>query len=93
MAMRKSDLLRYGLGLAAVLAGIAAAIALPLTPFRYEDQARRHCPGDTVVWLDFGKGKYYSQGQKLYGRGQNGSYVCREEARSSRYRRALIGSR
>ena len=27
-------------------------IALPLTPFRYEAQAQRHCPGDTVVWLD-----------------------------------------
>jgi hypothetical protein len=46
-----------------------------------------------VVWLDFSKGKYYSKGQKLYGRGLNGSYVCREEARSSFYRGALIGSR
>jgi hypothetical protein len=91
--MRKPDLLSHALTLAAVLAGTATATALPLTPFRYEGQAQLHCPGDTVVWLDFAKGKYYSKGQQLYGRGLNGSYVCREEARSSFYRGALIGSR
>lgn len=90
--MRKADLLPCAVGLAAILAG-ASATALPLTPFRTQDQAQRHCPGDTVVWLDFSKGKYYSKGQKLYGRGFNGSYVCREEARGSFYRGALIGSR
>jgi hypothetical protein len=77
----------------AALAGATGAEALPLRPFRYEDQAQRHCPADVVVWLDFKKGKYYSKGQRLYARGFDGSYVCREEARSSFYRRALIGSR
>lgn len=91
--MRKVNLLPYAASVAAILAGAPTAAALPLTPFRTEGQARRHCPGDTVVWLDFTKGKYYSKGQKLYGRGLNGSYVCREEARSSFYRGALIGSR
>jgi hypothetical protein len=91
--MRKADLLPYAMSLAAILAGAAGAVALPLTPFRYQDQAQRHCPGDIVVWLDFSKGKYYAKGQKLYGRGLNGSYVCREEARSSFYRGALIGWR
>ena len=91
--MWKADLLSCALSLAAILAGAVTATALPLTPFRYQDQAQRHCPGDTVVWLDFNKGKYYAKGQKLYGRGLNGSYVCREEARSSFYRGALIGSR
>ncbi len=90
--MRRADLLPCAASLAAILAGTSAA-ALPLTPFRTQDQAQRHCPGDTVVWLDFSKGKYYSKGQQLYGRGFNGSYVCREEARSSFYRGALIGSR
>jgi hypothetical protein len=93
MPMRKADLLPSAICLAAILAGATAATALPLTPFRYEDQAQRHCPGDAVVWLDFTKRKYYSKGQKLYSRGLNGSYVCREEARSSSYRSALIGSR
>ena len=91
--MRKADLLPHAVSLVAILAGAASAAALPLTPFRTEVQAQRHCPGDTVVWLDFAKGKYYSKGQQLYGRGLNGSYVCREEARSSFYRGALIGSR
>jgi hypothetical protein len=93
MPMRKAVLLSCAVSYAAILAGAADAVALPLTPFRTLDQAQRHCPGDTVVWLDFSKGKYYSKGQKLYGRGLNGSYVCREEARSSFYRGALIGSR
>jgi hypothetical protein len=91
--MRKADLLTCVISFATILAGAAGAVALPLTPFRTQDQAQRHCPGDTVVWLDFTKGKYYSKGQALYGRGLNGSYVCREEARSSFYRGALIGSR
>jgi hypothetical protein len=91
--MRTADLLRYALSLAALVAGTVSATALPLTPFRSQEQAQRHCPGDTVVWLDFSKGKYYSKGQQLFGRGLNGGYVCREEARSSFYRGALIGSR
>ena len=69
------------------------AAATPLTPFRYEAQAQRHCPGDTVVWLDFRKGIYYAKRQKFYGRGSDGGYVCREEARSNRYRRSLLGLR
>lgn len=35
--------------------GAANVSATPLTPFRYEAQAQRHCPGDKVVWLDFRK--------------------------------------
>ena len=33
-----------------------SAIAQGLTPFRYEAQAQRYCPEDTIVWLDFKKG-------------------------------------
>ncbi len=92
MTSRRSKALG-GLVLIVVLTGATEAAAVPLTPFRYENQAQRHCPDDSVVWLDFSKGKYYSKGQRLYGRGLNGSYVCREEARGSLYRQALIGSR
>jgi hypothetical protein len=70
-----------------------AATALPLTPFRYESQARRHCPGDTVVWLDFRKEIYYVKRQKRYGHGSTGSYVCQNEARASRFRRSMLGIR
>jgi len=64
-----------------------------LTLFRYEGQAQRHCPADTVVWLDFKKRKYYFSGQKLYGSGFHGSFVCLQDARRGLYRRSLLGLR
>ncbi|HKU08842.1 MAG TPA: hypothetical protein VJR30_22470 [Bradyrhizobium sp.] len=70
-----------------------AARAMPLTPFRSEAQAQRYCPKDVVVWLDLARGIYYSKGQRRYGRGFEGSYVCRAEARGSLYRRSLLGLR
>jgi hypothetical protein len=70
-----------------------SARALPLTPFRYESQAQRHCPEDTVVWLDFRRGRYYLKTQRRYTAGYTGSFVCRNEARDSGYRRSLLGLR
>jgi len=64
-----------------------------LSLFRDEDQAQRHCPADSVVWLDFSKRKYYLSSQKLYGRGPHGSFVCRQEARRGLYRRSRLGLR
>jgi hypothetical protein len=76
------------------LAGNAIdASAAPLTPFRYEAQAQRHCPADVVVWLDFRKGIYYFKRQNRYAQGSTGSFVCQGEARSSGYRRSLLGLR
>jgi hypothetical protein len=69
------------------------ATALPLTPFRYEAQAQRHCPDDAVVWLDFRQGAYYSRRQKRYGQGATGSFVCQKEARAGGFRRSLLGLR
>jgi hypothetical protein len=79
----------------AIVLGVAvtAVSATPLTPFRYEDQAQRYCPGDKVVWLDFKKGVYYRKGQKLYGQGFDGSFVCQAEARGNLYRRSPLGLR
>jgi hypothetical protein len=81
------------LAAAIALGGAGAAGAIPLTPFRTEAQAQRYCPGDVVVWLDFAKGIYYAKGSRRYGRGFDGSFVCRAEARSSGYRRSLLGLR
>jgi len=69
------------------------AMGQTLTPFRYESQAQRHCPDDTIVWLDFGRGRYYLKGQRRYASGYTGSFVCRNEARDSGYRRSLLGLR
>ena len=82
-----------GAAIALVVAGASNLAALPLTPFRYEDQAQRHCPSDKVVWLDFKKGRYYAKGQKQYRQGFDGSFVCRNEAKESGYRRSLLGVR
>jgi hypothetical protein len=79
-----------------VALGATSSAATPLNPFVYEEQAQRHCPGDTVVWLDFRKNIYYSKRQKRrYARGLpgSGSFVCREEARSNGYRRSVLGVR
>ncbi|WP_456619026.1 MULTISPECIES: hypothetical protein [unclassified Bradyrhizobium] len=85
---------KVALGAAMVFAaGMAEVSALPLTPFRDAAQAQRHCPGDKVVWLDFRKGVYYAKGQKRYGQGFDGSFVCLNEARDSLYRRSLLGLR
>jgi hypothetical protein len=86
------NILAKVLGAITILAaGLADLSALPLTPFRDETQAQRHCRGDKVVWLDFRKGVYYARGQKRYGQGFHGSFVCRGEARDSHYRRSLLG--
>lgn len=71
----------------------SVATALPLTPFRYEAQARRHCPGDDIVWLDFRKEVYYLKRQKRYAQGSTGSFVCRKEARAGGFRHSLLGIR
>ena len=92
--MRSVRLWATGVITASIIAyGVAGAFANPLTPFRYESQAQRHCPADVVVWLDLGKGIYYSKRQRRYGRGFTGSFVCRQEARSSGYHRPLLGLR
>ena len=83
-----------GLAIALMVALTATGSrAQVLSPFRYEDQAQRHCPADTVVWLDFRKPKYYFSSQKLYGSGLHGSFVCLQEARRNLYRRSLVGLR
>jgi hypothetical protein len=79
--------------LAIISCAAHGAIAQSLTPFRYEAQAQRHCPDDTVVWLDFGRGRYYLKSQRRYASGYSGSFVCRKEARDSAYRRSPLGLR
>ena len=92
--MRGFRLCAIGVFTASIIAcGVACAFATPLTTFRYEAQAQRHCPADMVVWLDFRKRIYYFSHQKRYAQGSTGSFVCREEARSGGYRRSMLGLR
>lgn len=42
--------------------------------------AQRHCPNDTVVWLNTRSGIYHLQGERWYGNTEQGAYVCEREA-------------
>jgi len=90
---RRSGAIAVAVAILMYAAGGPEALATPLTPFRDEAQAQRHCPHDQVVWLDFRKGVYYGKKQKRYGQGFDGSFVCLSEARDSFYRRSLLGLR
>jgi hypothetical protein len=94
LSMRLFPLCVTGMITACIVScSVDLAAAIPLTPFRYEAQAQRHCPADTVVWLDFRKGIYYSKERRQYAQGTTGAFVCHDEARRSRYRRSLLGLR
>ena len=45
-----------------------------------EKAAQRHCPTDTVVWLNTSSANYHFRGDPWYGRTQRGTYVCKVEA-------------
>src|SRR5579872_1762790 len=61
---------------------MAVASATELALFTTEDEAQRHCPNDTVVWLNTRTGIYHLKGERWYGRTKHGAYVCKKEARS-----------
>ena len=48
--------------------------------FKDEHAAQRHCPADTVVWLNTTSSNYHFKGDAWYGRTQRGTYVCKVEA-------------
>jgi hypothetical protein len=74
-------------------AGAGNASAQPLSLYRDEAQARLHCVGDAVVWLDFQTRRYYAAGQRRYGQGRTSVFTCRKQARRSGYRRSIFGRR
>ncbi len=51
-----------------------------LQKFNTEQEAKLHCPTDTVVWLNLPTNIYHSKGQSLYGNTKKGAYVCQKEA-------------
>jgi len=82
----------YGLAIIMIVQLCATSAAFHLPCFVTKTK-RNGMRTDSVVWLDFKKGKYYLSGQRFYGHGFHGSYVCLQEARGSRYRRSLLGRR
>jgi hypothetical protein len=90
---RRSGALAPCLALLLFAAWVNGAGAQPLSLYKDEAVARLHCSGDAVVWLDFKTRRYYAAGQARYGRGRNGVFTCRNQARRGGYRRSIFGRR
>jgi len=63
-----------------LVAGLAPSASAQLTMFVSAQQAQRHCPNDTVVWLNLRSGIYHMPGTRWYGATKNGAFVCEREA-------------
>ena len=59
--------------------------------FDTEEAAQKHCPADTVVWLNTNSGVYHLKGERWYGRTKYGAYVCKKEADAAGYRETRNG--
>jgi hypothetical protein len=51
-----------------------------LTLYPTEQGAQKHCPQDTVVWLNLPSGIYHFKGERWYGKTKSGAFVCAQEA-------------
>jgi len=60
----------------------APAQAEAATPpvFQSEQAAQRHCPSDTVVWLNLPSGIYHFKGQRYYANTKSDAFVCKRDA-------------
>jgi len=66
------------------LLGVALAFpAFGLEKFSSEAQAQRHCPSETVVWLNLPSMIWHYKGQRWYGNTRHGAFVCVREAAAS----------
>ena len=48
--------------------------------FKTEQAAQKHCPGDTVVWLNTYSGIWHYKGAKYWMNTKYGAFVCEKEA-------------
>ena len=54
--------------------------------------AQKHCPGDTIVWINFNTKIYHYSNSKLYGTSSNGKYACLGEvSKDPQYRPTPTG--
>jgi len=48
--------------------------------FATEADAKKSCPGDTVVWANTASKAYHPAGDKWYGKTKEGKYICQKAA-------------
>ena len=57
--------------------------------FTSDQQARAHCPSDTVVWVNTKSRVYHFAGTHNYGNTKEGAYMCEADARAAGDRAAM----
>jgi hypothetical protein len=55
------------------------AISTGAGEFATEQEARAHCPGDTVVWANTRSKVYHFAGTRSYGGTRKGAYMCERD--------------
>ena len=81
-----------------VALGMATALASPrvdtssVPQFKTEQAAQKHCPSDTVVWLNTWSGIWHYRGAKYWMKTKYGAFVCEDEAREKGMRASKDGS-
>ena len=84
--------------LALVLGLPSFAVASPrvdtssVPQFSTEASAQKHCPSDTVVWLNTWSGIWHYRGAKYWMNTKYGAFVCEGEARDKGMRASRDGS-
>jgi hypothetical protein len=48
--------------------------------YHSEQEAKQHCPNDTVVWVNTKTVVYHLKGERWYGATKEGVYECRRDA-------------
>lgn len=83
----------------ALLMGLpSSALASPhvdtsaVSQFKTEAAAQKHCPSDTVVWLNTYSGIWHYKGAKYWMNTKYGAFVCEQEARDKGMRASRDGS-
>lgn len=85
------------LALSALLGLAHMALASPpdtrqVAQFPTVRAAQRHCPLDTVLWLDTFTRHYYYSNSKRYGKTAQGAFVCKKEFKGIGKRATKDGS-
>jgi len=62
-----------------------AALLTEVPRFQFEQQAQRHCPGDSVVWATAGSGIYNLNVERWYGQTSDGTFTCLLDAQKAGY--------
>jgi hypothetical protein len=81
----------WGPEVVAAAIGIGSALEGSVQLFGNEVEAQKHCPADTVVWVNTPSGIYHFKGMRWYGATNHGAYVCKKEGDQAGYRATRNG--